>query len=96
MIGEDSMHIAYGYLSGLGDTIRDYNISEVVVAWDQGHRVKDELYPQYKAGRKSNLTDEQREQFNIQFDTLNGILFDLGIRCCYATGYEADDIIAHL
>jgi DNA polymerase-1 len=88
--------LVYGFLSGLIDLNKVYAADTLVIVWDNGHRAKDEMYEHYKEPRGSVLDDDQRADFNKQFDLLNGLLRDLGIKCCFAMDVEADDVIAHL
>jgi len=88
--------LVYGFLSGLIDLNKTYATDTLVIVWDNGHRAKDEMYKHYKEPRGSVLDDDQREDFNNQFNLLNGLLRDLGIKCCFAMDVEADDVIAHL
>jgi len=88
--------LVYGFLSGLIDLNKTYVTDTLVIVWDNGHRAKDKMYEHYKEPRGSVLDDDQREDFNKQFDLLNRLLQDLGIKCCFAMDVEADDVIAHL
>lgn len=88
--------LVYGFLSGLIDLNRTYATDALVVVWDNGHRAKDKLYADYKKAHKSVLDEDQRADFNLQFNILNDLLQELGIKCCFAMDVEADDVIAHL
>ena len=85
-----------GFLSGLVDLNKTFAADTLIVVWDNGHGAKDRLYERYKEHRGSVLDDDQRVDFNKQFDLLNGLLQDLGVKCCFAMDVEADDVIAHL
>ena len=88
--------LVYGFLSGLIDLNKTYATDALVVVWDNGHSAKDKLYADYKKSHKGVLDEEQREDFNAQFNTLNDLLQELGVKCCFAMDVEADDVIAHL
>lgn len=88
--------LVYGFLSGLIDLNRTYATDSLVVVWDNGHSAKDKLYADYKKAHKGVLDEDQRADFNSQFNILNDLLQELGIKCCFAMDVEADDVIAHL
>lgn len=78
----------------------DNNVCEIIFAWDKGHsKRRVELYPEYKANRHKERTEEEEikhkefiEQANVLADNLH--LF--GIKCIKEQGWEADDIVAVL
>lgn len=88
--------LVYGFLSGLIDLNKTYATDALVIAWDNGHSAKDKLYEHYKEPHGSTLDEDQRKDFNEQFNLLNSLLQELGIKCCFAMDVEADDVIAHL
>jgi len=88
--------LVYGFLSGLIDLIKSHSTEALVIAWDNGHSAKDKLYEHYKEPHSSTLDEDQREDFNAQFNLLNNLLQELGVKCCFAMDVEADDVIAHL
>lgn len=88
--------MVHGFLAGLIDLNKVYSADSLIIVWDNGHGVKDRLYEHYKKTRGGVLDDEQREDFNEQFERLNSLLVGLGIKCCFAMDVEADDVIAHL
>lgn len=54
------------------------------------------LYPEYKAGRKSSLTEEEYENFKKVLNAFVKILKNMRISVLEGDGYEADDYIAIL
>jgi DNA polymerase-1 len=81
----------FGFASMLVKLITDHGVEPTVVAWDAGSSGRDELYDQYKAGRRSR-PDLLREQWPA-FDPL---VEAFGYRNARLEGYEADDVIATL
>jgi len=81
----------FGFASMLVKLITEYGVEPTVVAWDAGSSGRDELYAEYKAGRRSR-PDLLREQWPA-FDPL---IEAFGYRNARLEGYEADDVIATL
>jgi DNA polymerase-1 len=81
----------FGFASMLVKLITEHGVEPTVVAWDAGSSGRDELYSDYKAGRRSR-PDLLREQWPA-FDPL---VDAFGYRNARLEGYEADDVIATL
>jgi len=54
------------------------------------------IYPEYKAGRKSSLTEEERKEMYEHLSDFESMIRSLGIRVYSGNGYEADDYVAKL
>ncbi len=54
------------------------------------------LYPQYKAGRKSSLTEEEYEAFKCLMERFRLLVKAMGFAVYCGHGYEADDYISVL
>lgn len=54
------------------------------------------IYPEYKAGRKSSLTEEEYEQFKKTLNAFINVLKNTRVTVLEGEGYEADDYIAIL
>lgn len=52
------------------------------------------LYPEYKAGRKSSLTEEEYEEFKNLMGNFRELVGAMGYTVFAGKGYEADDYIA--
>jgi DNA polymerase-1 len=81
----------FGFASMLVKLITDHGVEPTVVAWDAGTSGRDEVFEDYKAGRRSR-PDLLREQWPA-FDPL---VEAFGYRNARLEGYEADDVIATL
>ena len=81
----------FGFASMLVKLITEHGVEPTVVTWDAGSSGRDELYEDYKAGRRSR-PDLLREQWPA-FDPL---VAAFGYRNARLEGYEADDVIATL
>lgn len=87
----------FGFFQSLIALKRDYlkENSQILVAWDRGHRRRTELYPDYKANR--NHDDwEEFDNFKVQMATLKNILKFSGVYQVDKDGEEADDIVGSL
>ena len=93
--GPIDYHMVQGFVKSLISANNRFNIEQLIVVWDRGHIFKSQLYPDYKK-KVDSLTESQREDFRSQIQILEELLLDLGIRCAYKEGVEADDVIAHL
>lgn len=87
----------YGFFKSMISLKRDYltEDSQILVAWDRGHKRRTELYPEYKANRNRDEWEE-RENFINQINTLKRILTFSGIYQVDKDGEEADDIAGSL
>jgi DNA polymerase-1 len=81
----------FGFASMLVKLITEHGVEPTVVAWDAGSSGRNEIYSEYKAGRRSR-PDLLREQWPA-FDPL---VEAFGYRNARLDGYEADDVIATL
>lgn len=72
-------------------------VSEAVVVWDYGHSPRRKaLFPEYKANRKRNQTEEDREwlhELYTQIDSLYQSLPIFGVKSLRIPGWEGDDLI---
>jgi len=95
--------IIYGFLkltsklwSNYADTMAGCRIT---VCWEGGYKHRTELYPEYKANRRKQPTEEEQEAMNIMFSqqrALQKILKVAGWGQARAQGFEADDVLATL
>lgn len=82
----------YGFTRLLLNLLRDRNPGYVAVAFDpSGPVFRNDIYPEYKANRKSP-PDDLRPQFSLCRDVVKA----LGIPGLLQQGYEADDMIGTL
>jgi DNA polymerase I len=81
----------FGFASMLVKLISDYGVKPTLVVWDAGMSGRDEVYEEYKAGRRDrpDLLAEQWPHFNPLVESF-------GYRNIKVPGYEADDVIATL
>ena len=82
----------YGFLSMLLKVVREANVRYLAVCFDEhGPTFRHTIYPEYKAGRR-----ETPPELRQQFETVRGLLKEIGI-CQYSlTGWEADDLLGTL
>lgn len=73
----------------------EYKDAKIVLAFDTcKSKRRIELYPDYKSHRKTNMTDEQYEEFKNNLSTFIQIVKYAGYIVMEGGGYEADDFIA--
>lgn len=93
--------IIYGFLKLSAQLFSNYADPEcrVTICWEGGYKHRTELYPEYKANRRKQPTEEEREELDRMFSqqrALKKILKVAGWAQAQATGYEADDVLATL
>ena len=82
----------YGFLSMLLKVIKEENVQYLAICFDEhGPTFRHEIYAEYKAGR--NATPPELRQ---QFETIRGLLEEMGIRQFSLQGWEADDLLGTL
>ncbi len=83
---------AYGFATMLAKVLREERPTHVVVAMDPpGGSFRNQLYPEYKAGR-----DKQPEDLTAQLPLVAEICEAFGVPWLVVPGFEADDVIATL
>jgi 5'-3' exonuclease len=104
--------MVYGFFKILARWKRAYPEHDFCVVWDRagGRKIRQDIYPDYKANRQETVTEVAPEEvtealgdnfsgmdpFNIQLDLIRGMLTPLGIDQVSAPYREADDVLAHM
>ena len=81
----------FGFASMLVKIISDYGVKPTLVVWDAGMSGREEVYDEYKAGRR-----ERPDLLSEQWPHLHPLVESFGYRNIKVPGYEADDVIATL
>ncbi len=82
----------HGFTSMVVNLVRDHRPVGLAVAFDlPGDTFRDEIIPDYKAGRSETPPD-----LPPQFDMIRAVLGSLAIPVVGAEGFEADDVLATL
>jgi DNA polymerase I len=81
----------FGFASMLVKIISDYGVKPTLVVWDAGMSGRDEVYDEYKAGRR-----ERPDLLGEQWPHFHPLVESFGYRNVKVPGYEADDVIATL
>jgi DNA polymerase-1 len=81
----------FGFASMLVKIVTDYGVCPTLVAWDAGSSGRTELYPDYKAGRRS-----RPDLLKQQWPAMEPLVEAFGYRNIKVEGFEADDVIATL
>ena len=82
----------HGFVAMLVNMVRDHHPAALAVAFDlEGPTFRDELVPDYKAGRA-----ETPEDLPPQFEFIREVLASLNVPVVGVVGYEADDVLATL
>ena len=81
----------YGFASMMAKILIDHSPKAVIVAWDGGWSGREDVYPEYKAQRKS-----RPDLLKEQWPHLAPLAEAFGFRNVEVEGFEADDVIATL
>jgi DNA polymerase-1 len=79
----------FGFASMLVKIITDYGPKPTLVVWDAGMSGRDEVYEEYKAGRR-----DRPDLLAEQWPHLQPLVEAFGYENLKVPGYEADDVIA--
>src|SRR6266566_9028102 len=81
----------FGFASMLVKIVSDYGVRPTAVVWDAGSSGRTELYPDYKAKRRS-----RPDLLKQQWPAMEPLVEAFGYRNITVEGFEADDVIASL
>jgi len=81
----------FGFASMLVKIVTEYGVCPTVVAWDAGTSGRSELFPDYKASRRS-----RPDLLKAQWPAMEPLVEAFGYTNVRLEGYEADDVIASL
>src|ERR1035438_4852448 len=79
----------FGFASMLVKIVTEHGVCPTVVAWDAGTSGRSELFPEYKAQRRS-----RPDLLKQQWPAMEPLVDAFGYRNVRVEGYEADDVIA--
>jgi DNA polymerase-1 len=86
-----STNAIFGFASMLVKIVTEYGVCPTVVAWDAGTSGRTELFPEYKAQRRS-----RPDLLKQQWPAMEPMVEAFGYSNVRVEGYEADDVIASL
>jgi DNA polymerase-1 len=81
----------FGFASMLVKIVTEYGVCPTVVAWDAGTSGRTEMFPEYKAQRRS-----RPDLLKQQWPAMEPLVEAFGYSNVRLEGYEADDVIASL
>jgi len=89
----------FGFLRQVFSIAKKFKTGKLVFCWDSRKSYRKQLYPDYKADRRQDLTEEEELKIKLarkQIDELRTkIIPAFGFKNSFIqTGYEADDLIA--
>jgi 5'-3' exonuclease len=91
--------IIYGFLKNIISLSKKFETNDFVFCWDSKHSKRKNIFPDYKAKRHNDKTEEEKELDAIAYAQFNilkiSVLSNLGFsNVFHSPGYEADDLIA--
>jgi len=96
---EMKVGVVFGFLRQILSLAKAFETNKFIFTWDSKTSLRKEIFPAYKAKRKTNKTEEDLELDALsypQFDTLRDTIIPyLGFANNHMQiGYEADDLVA--
>ncbi len=93
--------VVYGFLRDLLTLQQFHRTNKFIFCFDYGAPLRKKMYPEYKANRRKDQTEEEQqihEEMLRQINLLRTVYLEqIGFKnVLSAKGYEADDIIANL
>lgn len=100
-VDEVKTGVIFGFMRQVLALSKTFSTNQFVFAWDVGPLIRKELFPEYKANRGINKSEEDKwlDEVSLpQFAAIRDhVLPSIGFRnILYCDGFEADDIIAKL
>ena len=91
--------IIFGFLRHINELARKFETNKFIFCWDSRSSLRKQIYPEYKANRRVDQSEEDKELDQMayqQFNELKDIVLPkFGFKnIFYKNGYESDDIIA--
>ena len=98
---EKTTGVIFGFMKSVMDLSHLLKPNEIIFCWDSPLSYRRNIFPEYKASRRKELTEEQQQERKAaysQFEELKlEILPRIGFRNIFEqTGIEADDLIAKI
>ena len=86
----------YHFINTIRKHLEERNYDKVIVCWDSESNtsVRKELYSEYKANRKNEMSEEQYESYLHQRQRVKQYLEEVFVRQVEVPNNEADDLIA--
>jgi 5'-3' exonuclease len=86
----------YHFINTIRKHLEESNYDKVIVCWDSESNtsVRKELYPNYKAQRRNEMSEEQYESYLHQRQRVKQYLEEVFVRQVEAPNNESDDLIA--
>jgi DNA polymerase-1 len=81
----------FGFASMLVKLVTEHGVKPTIVAWDAGTSGRTEVYPEYKAQRRS-----RPDLLKAQWPAFEPLVEAFGYRNVRVPGYEADDVLASM
>lgn len=85
----------YHFINTIKKFLEEHNYDKVIVFWDSESNisVRKQIYPNYKAQRKNEMSEEQYESYLHQRQRVKQYLEEVFVRQLEVPGNEADDLI---
>ena len=93
--------IIYGFLKQILKLAQRFETNQLIFCWDSKDSLRKKTYPEYKANRRKDQTEEEKEANEIAYKQFNQlrrtVLPSMGFNNIFMQeGYEGDDLIAYI
>ena len=93
--------VIFGFMKKMLEIAKTFNTNQFFFAFDSKYSKRKKIYPEYKAKRKSDISEEvkilNQKCYTQLYQLRKEVLPQIGFKNIFQTkGYEADDIIAVL
>lgn len=94
--GNEHIGGIYHFINTIRKFLEEQNYDKVIVCWDSESNtsVRKELYPNYKAQRRNEMSEDQEESYLHQRRRVKQYLEEVFVRQVEVPNNEADDLIA--
>lgn len=92
------LFLVHNFLYSLQSILKEFSFDTVLICWDSKVNKRKNIYPEYKANRRSKTEDEKLNKINL-YELMQYLKDELKTLGEWAViekeGYEADDLIAY-
>ena len=96
---EKKTGVIFGFIQQILSLAKKFESTNFVFCWDSKKSYRKLIYPEYKANRRKELSNEEKADLKLAYNQFaelrEKILLEMGFNNVFMqTGYEADDLIA--
>lgn len=98
---EKKTGVIFGFIQKVISLAKKFETKNFIFCWDSKKSYRKLIYPEYKANRRKDLTEQEKADLQLAFEQFTELrtktLLEMGFNNnLMQTGYEADDLIAKI